>query len=208
MDWHPRRGLLQGQIQTKEPLETSLFASVKRKRARFCMFSAAWRWKSQQRSRKSILFTLPSYWALNWGVHQFRSHPKAPVCGELQSRSQESQYFALYRGCKGRRHKKSGMDQCLLLIAVKKAYLSFPDRRSWHLTESNTWHTSSEGLVFPHVLGEQNFLSFPIEFLSTGCQPKGIPTVLLIFIRKPKSWVLFSKQKSSNPPPSHLRTTI
>lgn len=54
MDWQPRRGLLQGQIQTKEPLETSLFASVKRKRARFCMFSATWLWKSQQRSRKSI----------------------------------------------------------------------------------------------------------------------------------------------------------
>ena len=149
-------------------------------------------------------FIIPFYWALSWGTQQFRSHQKATVCVSCRAGVKSPKYFALYRGSKGRRRKMPS----LLLTSVKKAYLSLPDGRSWHLTESNTWNTSSEGLVFPHVLGEQNFLSFPIEFSSTTCQPKCIPTVLLIFIRKPKSCCLFSKQKSSSPPPSHLHATI
>lgn len=132
-------------------------------------------------------------------------HQKATVCG-VQSRSQRSQYFALYRGSKGTRLRMSGMDQCILLIAVRNAYLSFPGGRSWHLT--TTWNTASKRLAFPYVLGEQNFLSFTIEFSSTTCQPKCIPTMLLLFIRKSKSCFLFSKQGFSNPSPSHLHASM
>lgn len=56
------------------------------------------------------------------------------VC-ELQSRSQESQYFAVYRSSKGR-IQNSRVDQCLSFRAVKKAYCSFPDGRSRHLKDN------------------------------------------------------------------------
>lgn len=197
MDWLLRHGFLQGQIQTKEPLETSLFTSAKRKRTRFSIVSATWAWKSQQCSRKSICTSI----LLMHRAVQESSGRVTHRVWDLQSRSWESQYFALHKGSKGRRHKMSGggINAYCLQLSRKHTWLSLMGEAD--ISQNQTHRILPvKGWCYPMSLDSKISCHFPLNSLLQHVSPNAYLQCSRFLLRSQKSvFCCLNKNLQSSP---------